>query len=485
MRRSLNFLDVEPSGISTDSRSIREGELFVAVRGYSADGHEYVTQAIDSGACALVVDRPASSSLPEIVVENTAIAAALLAKKFFGDPASKLLLVGITGTNGKTSTSFLVRSILERALGPAGIIGTVGFGAAGELMAATHTTPASVDLYRILSDFLAKGCRAVVMEVSSHAADQGRITGLEFDVGVFTNITRDHLDYHGTFENYVRAKEMFATTLLEGGRRKGPGRLVYNLDDPVLGKIGDRFDGDKITFGLGPAAAVRGERLRADLEGTQFDLGIGDGGIAVDLKLRGRFSVYNALAAASAAHSLGIGLDEIKEGLERIQSIPGRFEVVSSGRGPTVVVDYAHTPDALDNLLRFCRELSAGRVLTVFGCGGDRDRGKRPLMGRIAVELSDAVYVTNDNPRSENPDDIIDEILQGTKGSKTSVRVIEDRREAIGKAVRDANADDLVVLAGKGHENVQIVGENRIPFSDVEEAEKALEDSGGRISRPS
>lgn len=475
VERMIEFTDVEVSGISVDSRDLRGGDLFIAVRGRSFDGHDYIAQAESRGAAAVVVDRPVEAGVPRIVVADTSVAAACAAKIFFGDPAAEIVLAGVTGTNGKTSTSFLLQSILNGAVGPTGIIGTVGFGAEGALQAATHTTPAIVDLYRIIADFRRRGCRAVVMEVSSHAADQGRIAGLEFDIGVFTNITRDHLDYHGTMDRYVAAKEAFTATLAMDGRDKPAGILVYNRDDGMVDAVAGRFGAGTVSFGFAGSADVRGRDLKADMNGTRFTLEAGRERIDVSLALLGRFSAYNALAAAAAARALDVPLSEIKAGLEAARTVPGRFQVVSAGTGPVVIVDYAHTPDALENCLTFCRELGPRRVLTVFGCGGDRDRGKRPLMGRIACRLSESVYVTSDNPRSEDPQEIIEEILAGTRDSETPLRVIVDRRDAIRVAVRDAGAGDMVVIAGKGHEGVQIVGNRRVPFVDADEARVALE----------
>ena len=478
VERLINFTDVDVTGVSADTRDLRKGEIFVAIKGCSVDGHDYIPQAESGGAVALVVDREVSSTLPAIVVADTAAAASCVAKTFYGDPTGSVVLVGITGTNGKTSTSFLLQSILHRAIGPTGIIGTVGFGTEGALRAATNTTPAAVDLYRIISDFRRRGCTAVVMEVSSHAVDQGRIAGLEFDVAVFTNITRDHLDYHETMERYVSAKEAFVATLDLPERVKAPGIFAYNRDDGAVATVADRFGGKTVSFGFAGPADIRGRELKADMKSTRFTLEADDERVDVGLSLLGRFSAYNALAAAAAARALCVPLADIKAGLETAPAVPGRFQVVSTGRGPVVVVDYAHTPDAIENLLTFCRELGPERIVTVFGCGGDRDRGKRPLMGRIACELSDIVYVTSDNPRSEDPRAIIAEILEGTGKSRTTPHVVEDRRAAIRSAVRDAGVRDMVVLAGKGHEQVQIVGERRIPFSDADEARKALKAAG-------
>ncbi len=463
--------DVEIGDISTDSRSVKEGDLFVAVKGHSTDGHDYLDEAVRRGAAALVVGRGYESGLPTCVVEDTSVAAALIARKFFKDPAAHMLLAGITGTNGKTSTSFLLDSILSASVGKTGIIGTVGVGSMGELAESTHTTPASVHLYRTLSEFLRRGCRAAVMEVSSHAAVQRRIAGLEFDVGVFMNISRDHLDYHGTFEEYTAAKEIFVSSLVEEDRAKKPGTLVYNADDACVRGIGERFGGESVSFGIETSADVRAERLAADLEGTRFDLAVAGERVEIELKLLGSFSAYNALAAAAAARVLGVGLSEIRKGLERVEGVPGRFQVVSADAGPKVVVDYAHTPDALERLLAFCRRLGAKKITTVFGCGGDRDRGKRPIMGRIARESSDEVYVTDDNPRTEDPERIIEEILEG---SGRDVHVERDRALAIRKAVEGAADGEIVVIAGKGHETYQIIGDEKHPFDDREVAREAL-----------
>jgi UDP-N-acetylmuramoyl-L-alanyl-D-glutamate--2,6-diaminopimelate ligase len=468
------FRDAEVTGIVTDSRVLEPGNVFIAITGHAADGHAFIEEAVRKGASALVVERPVGSDRPTLVVDDSSLAASVMAKRFYGDPAARVALAGITGTNGKTSSAFLLRSILDIASGPCGIIGTIGYGVDGELHPARNTTPGSVDLYRTLAGFVKRGCRSAVMEVSSHAAVQGRIAGLEFDVGAFTNVTRDHLDYHETFEGYIRAKEIFIDTLTEPGRKKQPGTLVYNADDPEVARVAERFASRRISFGISAPADVRAEGLRADLQGTRFDLVTGAARTRLDLKLLGTISAYNALTAAACAHALGVGIGEIKAGLEKVAQVPGRFQVVSIGRGPTVVVDYAHTPDALEKLLNFCRELRPRRIVTVFGCGGDRDRGKRPMMGAIAARLSTAVFVTDDNPRTEDPDRIVSEILDGIDSSATNVRVVRDRRDAIREAVRSAGEGDLVVIAGKGHENEQIVREGRLPFNDALEAEEAL-----------
>ncbi len=472
--KRVAFRDVEVTGISTDSRALDPGDCFVAIAGHAADGHAFVADAVRRGASALVVEIPVEAAVPAVVVRNSALAAALMAKRFYGDPASSLRLAGITGTNGKTSSAFLLRSIMNIAHGPCGMIGTIGYGVGGELSSTRNTTPGAVDLYRVMADFLNRGCRSAVMEVSSHAAEQGRITGLEFDVGAFTNVTRDHLDYHGTLERYVEAKEAFVRALADSGRRKGPGTFAYNADDPEVARVAKRFAGPRVSFGVSSRADVRAEGVTASLRGTSFDLVIGPDRTRLDLKLLGTISVYNALTAAACAHALGVDAGSVKAGLEGVAQVPGRFQVVSIGRGPTAVVDYAHTPDALEKLLNFCRELKPRKIVTVFGCGGDRDRGKRPMMGGIASRLSNIVFVTDDNPRTEDPDLIVKEIIAGVGTGAAPVHVVRDRRSAIRAAVGAAEEGDLVVIAGKGHENEQIVKDARVPFNDALEAEEAL-----------
>jgi UDP-N-acetylmuramoyl-L-alanyl-D-glutamate--2,6-diaminopimelate ligase len=466
--------DVEVTGVATDSRALMPGDCFVAIAGHAADGHAFIEDAVRKGASALVVERAVEAPIPVVVVRNSSLAAALMAKRFFGDPASRLQLAGITGTNGKTSSAFLLRSIMNIARGPCGMIGTIGYGVSDELSATRNTTPGAVDLYRVMADFVRRGCRSAVMEVSSHAAEQGRIAGLEFDVGAFTNVTRDHLDYHGTLERYVEAKESFVRTLAESGRRKAPGTFAYNADDPEVVRVAKRFAGPRVSFGVSSPADVRAEGVTASLRGTSFDLVIGSERTRLDLRLLGTISVYNALTAAACAHALGVDAARIKAGLEGVAQVPGRFQVVAVGRGPTAVVDYAHTPDALEKLLNFCRELKPRKIVTVFGCGGDRDRGKRPMMGGIAARLSTIVFVTDDNPRTEDPDRIVEDVLAGVGESAVPVHVVRDRRSAIRAAVRAAGEGDLVVIAGKGHEHEQICKDGRVPFDDALEAEEAL-----------
>jgi len=468
------FTDIDINGISTNSNSIKTGNLFVAVKGEKFDGHDYIDKAVESGAAAVVAERLVEIAVPLVLVQQTAPVAGDLACKFYGNPAQDMFLVGITGTNGKTSSAFLLKSILETSIGITGIIGTVGYGSGENIFSSKRTTPGAVDLNRRLAEFRNEGCKAVVMEVSSHGVVQGRISGIEFDVGIFTNITRDHLDYHKTFENYLDAKREFISSLAAEDRRKKNGILIYNIDDPIVRKVGEDFKGEKLSFGVKNNADICARDLKMDIEGTSFELEVEKKSIDIELKLIGEFSIYNALSAAAAAYVLGSGMNDIKTGLDKMESVSGRFQVIPVGKGPTVVVDYAHTPDALENVLGFCRNLKSSRVITVFGCGGDRDRGKRPIMGSIASRFSDSVYVTTDNPRTENPQRIIDEILEGIDSAECDVEVVVDRREAIRKAVMTAGPDDLVLIAGKGHEEVQIIGQESFKFSDASEAASAI-----------
>ena len=474
IREKHGYREVEISSVSTDSRVIGKGTLFIAVKGYTVDGHDFIADAVEGGASAVIAECSIDLPVPVIVVDDAASTGARLARRFYGDPGSRMFLAGVTGTNGKTSTAFFLRSILEVEMGRSGIIGTLGFGSSDNIVSTDHTTPDSQRLFRMLYDFAEEGCGSAVMEVSSHAVVQGRIEEIEFDAGIFTNITRDHLDYHGTLENYIAAKESFAATLVSGRRTKPAGVLVYNSDDKYVNEIGERFSGRKISFGLDSGAMVRAESLQADLEGTRFSLVTDRGSIDIELKLHGRFSAYNALGAAGAALTAGISIEGIKEGLEKVSRVPGRFQVIRSIGRPMVVIDYAHTPDALENLLGFCRELGAEKVITIFGCGGDRDRGKRPMMSSIAAKLSDKICLTSDNPRSEDPQKIIDDILEGTRGSQADIDVVVDRAEAIRKTLSGSSKGDLIVIAGKGHEDYQILKSGKTVFNDFEEAEKTL-----------
>jgi UDP-N-acetylmuramoyl-L-alanyl-D-glutamate--2,6-diaminopimelate ligase len=476
--RRTGVPDVPVTAITSDSREVTSGSVFVAVRGIHSDGHRFVADAAKNGAVACVTQEPVElGRTVNIVVEDSAKALAKLASRFFGDPSMNLRMVGVTGTNGKTSTAHLLRAICERSQwGLMGLIGTVGHGIGAELEQAVHTTPDPVTLHRLLKAMKEAKCSGVVMEVSSHAVRQQRAWGIDFEVGMLTNVTRDHLDYHHSFEDYLAAKREFCFSLVGGNRRKEPGTLIYSLDNEHSRRVGEEFPGKKISTSVTEMADVYARRVDASLKHTKFELRIGEQSIAVHMKLLGSFTVSNAVLAAAGARLLGIPLDAIKSGLESVTRVPGRFDAIGTEETPVVVVDYCHTPDSLERTLKFCRALKPARLITVFGCGGDRDRGKRPIMGEIAQKNSDICYVTSDNPRTEDPMAIIEDILAGMDRHAKSLVVEADRREAIRGAIQDASVDDLVAVCGKGHEDYQIIGATRHHFDDREEALRALEE---------
>jgi UDP-N-acetylmuramoyl-L-alanyl-D-glutamate--2,6-diaminopimelate ligase len=446
-------------GITDDSRAVSAGTLFVAVRGSTADGHAYLGDAERKGAVAALVETPGSTPLPALVVRDGRRAAAVAAAAAYGNPADHLTLVGVTGTNGKTTTVGMIRHLLDRPDRRAASIGTLGvlLGSEGSEVpgGAGLTTPGPVELQRVLRDLVDRGVRAVAMEVSSHSLDQRRVEGLRFAAAVFTNLTRDHLDYHSTMEAYLAAKARLLDHL-------GPqGVAVVNADDPAWGEL--RASSRTITFSTaGADADVRVDDVTFDAGGSRGTLAIEGARAPVRLPLLGEFNVANAAGAAAAAHALGMSLDEIAQRIATIPQVPGRLEIVHER--PTVLRDYAHTPDSLERALAAMRPFAAGRLIVVFGAGGDRDPGKRPEMGRIAEAGADVAIVTSDNPRTEDPERIIDDIEAGmTRGRHER---IVDRREAIARALEIAGPDDVVLLAGKGHETYQIRGTTKYPFDE-------------------
>lgn len=449
------------AGITTDSRTAGPGALYVAVRGSEADGHRFVADAVGRGAVAVVVEQRVDTPVPQVLVRDGRRAALVLARAWHGDPAAALTLIGITGTNGKTTTTALVRHLFNAAE-TAGSIGTLGaFDGTGDVVPSTAgslTTPGPVDLQSTLAELRRRGTTLVAMETSSHSLDQGRLDGLSFAAGVFTNLTRDHLDYHGTMERYLAAKLKLATLL---GLH---GVAVVNADDPAWAALGP--SPRRVTFGMGDgasAADVRAADVVLGAAGSRFRLAGRFGSADVDLPLLGDFNISNALAAAATALALGRPMVEVAERLGQAPQVPGRMELITKLPAP-VLRDYAHTPDALERALRTLRPLTPGRLIVLFGCGGDRDRGKRPIMGRLAAELADLPVVTSDNPRTEDPDVILDDIEQGM-GAAPRLR-ITDRRQAIQAALETARPGDTVLLAGKGHETYQVIGTTKHPFDE-------------------
>jgi UDP-N-acetylmuramoyl-L-alanyl-D-glutamate--2,6-diaminopimelate ligase len=461
------------SGIASDSRRVQSGDLFVALRGAVTDGHRYLEDAVAAGAAALLVEGSARSPLPVAHVPDARLALAEIAARFYGHPARELVLVGVTGTSGKTSTVRMLESVLHESGRRAASIGTISVRYPGTERAAALTTPDSLDLQRTLREIRDAGVDAVAMEVSSHSLVMERVRGVRFQAGVFTNLSHDHLDFHKDLESYAEAKgRLFTRAYLEGS-------AVLHASDPHAGAYAAtaRASGrNVVTFArVGASGAdYRSQRERVTLEGSSFELQAPDGRYPIELPLPGDFQIENALAAAAAARALGLGWDGILRGLASCPPVPGRLERVSPGR-PAVFVDYAHKPAALEAVLASLRPQVRGRLIAVFGCGGDRDPSKRAPMARAACRHADLVIATSDNPRTEDPDAILREISRGLSGVH---RIVPDRREAIHAAIALADADDVVLIAGKGHEDYQIVGQTKRPFDDREVAREALRARG-------
>jgi UDP-N-acetylmuramoyl-L-alanyl-D-glutamate--2,6-diaminopimelate ligase len=466
----------EITDLAYDSELATPGTLFFCVPGQSADGHDFAPRALERGAAALVVERRLPLTVPQAVVADARAAMAPFAARFFADPTAALRVVGITGTNGKTTTAFLLREVLERAGIASGLLGTVKRVVGGVEEEVVRTTPEAIDLQRTFRRMLDAGDRACVMEVSSHALALARTASIRFEAAVFTNLTQDHLDFHADMDDYFLAKRRLFFSEDEAGP---PATAVINTDDPYGARLGDeiRTAGASrlVTFSAGGdgGADFRALDVAFDVSGSRFRCVAPGGEVDVATKLPGHFNVENALAALGAAHAMGVAAAEAAGALAEAPRVPGRLEPVDEGQSFAVLVDYAHTPDSLENVLRAARRLTQGRLICVFGCGGDRDRDKRPLMGRIAADLSDLPVVTSDNPRSEEPLAIIEQILAGS--GRSGVVVEPDRRAAIGLALEAAEAGDTVVIAGKGHEQGQeFEGGRKVPFDDREVASAEL-----------
>jgi UDP-N-acetylmuramoyl-L-alanyl-D-glutamate--2,6-diaminopimelate ligase len=467
-RRTLNAASIDVTDLAYDARRVTPGALFVCVPGFRADGHDFAPQAVANGAAALIVARPLDLDVPQLVVDDARATMALAADRFFGAPTRELQVAGVTGTTGKTTTAFLLYAILAAAGRRPGLLGTVESRVGGERRPVTHTTPESVDLQRTFREMLDAGDRSCAMEASSHGSELKRLLGVRFAVLVFTNLSPEHLDLHGTLEAYFDAKRrLFVEPGPEGTRPPA----VVNVGDPRGRRLADELRGlgeTPLTFALAEAADIRPDDLELGLAvPTRFRAA----GIELETRLRGRFNVENVLGAVAAARVLGIDDGAVARGVAHVTGVPGRFEAVDEGQPFAVIVDYSHKPAALENVLAEARALATGRVVCVFGCGGDRDRAKRPLMGDVASRLADRVIVTSDNPRSEDPLAIIDEILAGTDGN---AEIEPDRAAAIERAIAGAEEGDVVVIAGKGHEQGQTFREETIPFDDREVARDAL-----------
>jgi UDP-N-acetylmuramyl-tripeptide synthetase len=472
-------IDKQIAAITPDSRQVTKGALFIALPGSKVDGHNYVELACRQGAIAVLVEKAVTvpADVTVIKVPDTRTAMKEIAPYFFDYPSRKMRLIGVTGTNGKTTTTYLVRSILLKAGFRVGLIGTIQSLIGDRVLPVKNTTPDVIDLQALLAQMAEEEIDYVVMEVSSHALALGRVTGTEFDIGIFTNMTRDHLDFHVTFDNYIEAKAMLFRSLADTNSTKTGKVAIVNVDDPAATKILAASKCRQLTYGIQQAADLKAEDIKVEASGAAFTVNGPFGKLPLDLKITGVFNVYNSLAAIGAAIAAGVEANIIKQALEEFRSVPGRFETVDAGQPFTVIVDYAHTPDGLENILKTARQFAKQRIIVVFGCGGDRDRTKRPIMGKLAIDYGDVVIATSDNPRSEDPDDILQEVESGLKDGQTSDKtyeIITDRRTAIKRAIQIAAPDDVVIIAGKGHETYQILKDRTIDFDDREVAREVI-----------
>lgn len=452
-------------GIQYDSRKVAPGDLFVALRGSVADGHRFIDKAVEKGAVGIVAEIPPEAGLAWIQVSDGRRALGRMAAHWFGHPSRDLRLAGVTGTNGKTTTAFLIQHLNRAANRPSGLLGTVRYDTGSRVVEASHTTPESLEVHQLLDEMRRSGCLAAAMEVSSHGIEQHRVGGVEFDAAVFTNLTQDHLDYHGDMESYFQAKRLLFENLTRQETKAKPLMVVYG--DDVYGKrLLSEFEGklETLSFGFGPMNRFRASNVKMDFEGTQFQLDALGRQILVRLPLIGNFNVLNALAALGAAKGMGLNVREAVTNLKHAPQVPGRMERVGEGSAGLVFVDYAHTPDAIEKACLTLRELRPERLITVFGCGGDRDRKKRPLMAQAAARNSDVVILTSDNPRSEDPLAIIRDAEAGLGGCPS--HSVPDRAAAIREAIYLARERDIVLIAGKGHETYQQVGTEKFDFDD-------------------
>ncbi len=457
------------SGIKYDSRKVASGDLFAAVKGERFDGADFVHQAREMGAMSFLLgsEVPNLDGCSVVISENVRRSLALASRNFYGDPSSRLKVVGITGTNGKTTTAYLAHGILEKAGLGTGLIGTVQYLVGGQVISASRTTPESPDLNAMLSAMEKGKTEACIVEVSSHALCLERVTGIHMEAAVFTNLTSDHMDFHQDMEDYFEAKARLFN-------RDVAANCLINVDDPYGRRLLKKTGSETLTFGMKEGDIRPEGKMEWGEWGSRLSLATPWGAVPVDSPLPGLFNISNIMAAAGICGLMGLSANAIAEGISEVRKVPGRFERVDRGQAFTALVDYAHTPDALENLLANVREMADNRVILVFGCGGDRDRAKRPVMGKIAEQLADTVYVTSDNPRSEDPEKIIDDIFQGISSTGPTIRRVPDRREAIAASALEAEPGDVLVIAGKGHENYQITGNRTLPFSDADELAKVL-----------
>jgi UDP-N-acetylmuramoyl-L-alanyl-D-glutamate--2,6-diaminopimelate ligase len=477
--RTEGSLDREITGIAYDSRRVTPGMVFIAVPGQTVDGHDYVSDAIERGAVAVICERNGFSSprIAKIRVADAREALALAAATFHGHPSASLKVIGVTGTNGKTTVAFMVKEILEASGVRTGLLGTVRYEVGERVIPASRTTPEALEVQQMMAQMLRAGCQACVLEVSSHALEQKRVLGVDFDVAIFTNLTRDHLDFHGTMEQYFLAKQKLFQSAANGGKKQA---AVINIDDVSGGRLAAESDLEiRLTYGLCEAAQLRATKVELAHEGSRFTLQLPGKTLDCRMPLIGRHNIYNALAAAGAGLALNVEPATIRAALNRLHPVPGRLEGIAQGQPFSVLVDYAHTDDALLNVLTTLREITPGRLLLAFGCGGSRDKGKRPAMGRVAAQHADFTLITSDNPRKESPEAIAQAIEEGFRSIRTEGYQVElDRRRAIDEIIRLARPGDTVLIAGKGHETYQEFEDTVVPFDDRLYARETLENLG-------
>lgn len=461
------------TSIENDNRKVQQGSLFICIKGYTVDGHDFAEAAVKSGAVAVVAEHDLPLNVPVIVVNDTNRAMAVLADAFYGQPSRKFKLVGITGTNGKTTVSHLIEKVLSDAGKKTGLIGTMYTKIGAKMIETKNTTPESLTLQKTFKSMADEGVEAAVMEVSSHALDEGRVHGTEFDVAVFTNLSQDHLDYHHTMEEYKHAKGLLFSQLGNTFETNKPKFAVLNVDDPAADSFMRGTSAHIITYGIDQKADISAKDITMTSKGTAFTLSAAGRELLVNMQLIGKFSVYNVLAGIGAGLALGMPLEHIIRSIEGVEGVAGRFELVNAGQDFTVIVDYAHTPDSLENVLSTISQFAQKKVFVVVGCGGDRDRTKRPLMAKIACNLATDPIFTSDNPRSEDPIEILKDMQAGAEGE--SYQLIPDRKAAIEFAVKNASEGDVILIAGKGHETYQIIGSQVFDFDDRKVAKDAIE----------
>ena len=469
--------DIEINGIASDSNNVKSGFVFISIKGVKADGHSFINDAISRGAAALIVEKEVEvlEDITIIRVPDTKKILSTVADAFYNCPSNRMNIIGVTGTNGKTTTTYFIEQILRKAGHKTGIIGTINYQIGDRIIPAVNTTPGPIQLRALLNQMLEANIETAIMEVSSHAIAQKRIAGIEFDTCIFTNLTPEHLDYHVTLGQYQDTKLQLFEQMGKNSKKNTAKKAIINIDDPISKRFLDVCQVEIITYGLNTNASVYAADIRSTLNGSCFKLHIGSESIDVKINLAGKYNIYNALAATSAALAANLSLNEIKSGLESLKSVPGRFEKITTDAGFCIIVDYAHTPDGMKQVLSAAKALKPNRIITVFGCGGDRDRLKRPQMGKISSELSDYTIITSDNPRTEDPMKIIEEILHGVKDTgRPDFEIIPDRKSAIKRAMELAKENDMIMILGKGHETYQVLKDTVVPFDDREVAKKYL-----------